>query len=392
MYAPAFYDKYLTDMRYEQALYGGSIPHVVPCPKDLANPESMNQHGSAAWADAAAVIPWTLYLHYGDRRMLENHYPLMKDFTDFMIRRDMENGDRKLCLTGFHFADWLALDNFIDGDTVMGETDMHYIASAYYAYSTGLTARAAAALGKTEDADFYGQRAAEIRKAVQREYFTAEGRCAIDTQTASVVALFMDLLPPEWVPRAAEALKKRLERRKMHLETGFVGTPYLCRALTANGLVKEAYTLLFNEDYPSWLYEVKMGATTVWERWNSVLPDGRLSGTDMNSLNHYAYGSIGEWLYRDVCGLNPCEDAPGFQKVVIAPKPDPRLPWVGMTVLTAAGEYAISWKYEGDTWTLTVKAPFNAEAEVRLPENMTLESGGGLVLGAGLHTYICRTE
>jgi alpha-L-rhamnosidase len=374
MDSAAFFHKYLVDMRGEQPHYDGSIPYVVPCPKELGNDEIMRQHGSAAWADAATILPWTLYLHYGDKQMLHTHYPLMKDFTDWMIRRDETDGDTKLCRVGFHYADWLALDNLLEPG-VFGETDPYYIASAYYFYSTSLTARAACALGKTEDAAYYARRADEIRKAIQKEYFTETGRCVINTQTAYAVALFMGLLPETFVSRNAQDLKKRLERRKNHLETGFVGTTYLSRVLSNNGLNHEAYTLLLNESCPSWLYEVNMGATTVWERWNSVLPNGKLSDINMNSLNHYAYGSVGEWLYRDVCGLNPTEDAPGFAKTVIAPKPDRRLPWVKMRCLTAAGEYEINWKYDNECWELDICIPFGCEAELVIPEGMKMVEG-----------------
>ena len=189
----------------------------------------------------------------------------------------------------------------------------------------------------------------------------------------------MDLVPAEMRPRLADELKKKLEDNKLHLNTGFVGTPYLCPTLSENGLSDIAWTLLFNDDYPSWLYEVKMGATTIWERWNSVLPDGRISGTGMNSLNHYAYGSIVEWMYRYMCGLRP--DAPGCRRMVIAPEPDERLGWAKAVYSSAAGQYESGWAYRDGKVQYQISVPFDCEAEVRLPGRKPM------VLAAGMYTF-----
>jgi alpha-L-rhamnosidase len=146
----------------------------------------------------------------------------------------------------------------------------------------------------------------------------------------------------------------------MHLTTGFIGTPWLCTVLSQYGYSREAWTLLLNDDYPSWLYEVKMGATTIWERWNSVLPDGRISDTGMNSLNHYAYGSIVEWMYRSMCGINPVEDAPGYKKILFRPEPDRRLEWAECELNTASGRYACGWRFEGDMLKIKLSIPLIA--------------------------------
>ena len=214
-----------------------------------------------------------------------------------------------------------------------------------------------------------------MRAAITREYFTPAGRCAIDTQTALVLALYMELTPASYRPRLIEDLRRKLKENGMHLNTGFVGTPYLCPTLSAAGAAEDAYTLLLQEDYPSWLYEVKMGATTIWERWNSVLPDGKISGTGMNSMNHYAYGSIVEWMYRYMCGLQP--QAPGCTTMVIAPQPDRRLGWAKAVYDSAAGRYESGWRLEGGTFRYELKIPFGCEARVLLPgrEPMTLGAG-----------------
>ncbi len=337
--------------------------------KEQENVESPEKAaGSCAWGDAATVIPWTTYVFYGDKSLLEKEYPNMKLWTDYIYRIDEEKcGGRRLWQYGFHFADWLALDNF-HKDSCFGGTDPYFIASAYYLYSAELTAKAAAVLGKKTDAAFYEKLAEEVRLAMQKEYFTETGRIAIDTQTAMVVALKFGIVPSAAKERLIEALKKKLEEENIHLTTGFVGTPYLCPVLTENGLASYAYTLLLNEDFPSWLYEVKMGATTIWERWNSVLPDGSISGTGMNSLNHYAYGSIVEWMYRYMCGINPDEEKAGFKHFTIQPYPDERLGHAKASYNSTYGMIESSWEKTADGWKFEMTVPFDTKATFVLPE------------------------
>ncbi len=214
-----------------------------------------------------------------------------------------------------------------------------------------------------------------------------------------VVALFMDFVPEGFRTRIGNDLRKKLEANKIYLNTGFVGTAYLCRALSESGSNDYAYTLLLNEDYPSWLYEVKLGATTIWERWNSLLPDGKISGTDMNSLNHYAYGAIVEWMYRDMCGLNPAEEAPGCKKVTICPRPDRRIEKVSMSYRSAAGLYRIGWSFlDKDIIRFDFEIPFDATASVTLPEGCvtkgdpSLTYAGKFELEAGEYHFECRLK
>lgn len=389
MYTPAFYRKYLLNMRSEQADHDGSVPHVVP---DVLMARRRaegwpigpdDDHGSCAWADAATVIPWTQYLFYGDKALLREQYPGMKAWADWIRKQDVERcGGRYLWTCGFHFADWLALDN-PDKGSCFGGTENACVASAYYYKSVSLTAQAAQVLGLADDAAYYADLAEKIRAAFQAEYFTSTGRCAIPTQTALALALQFDLVPDEYRARCVEMLKARLDSRGMHLDTGFVGTPLLCPALSRHGLHRDAVTLLLQEDYPSWLYEVNMGATTIWERWNSVMPNGLVSDTGMNSMNHYAYGSVLEWMYRDLAGLNPVWDAPGFKRVRIAPKPDERLDFVDCTYDSAAGRYEVAWKWEADGVHCRVTVPFDCEAEFVRPDGVTE------ILGAGTHEAVC---
>lgn len=365
MDAAAFFNKYLHDMIYEQGIRGGSVPHVVPADP---NPGMGAGAGSAAWGDAATVIPWNVYLHYGDKAFLEEQYANMKGWVDWIKTQDDGSGGKRLWTVGFTFGDWLALDGE-DPLSVKGGTPDEFVASAYYLYSTELTVKAAKVLGKRLDAIKYQKLADEIRAAMQKEYFTGNGRLAINTQTAHIISLFMNIVNKKFESRIAADLRKRMKQDREHLKTGFVGTPYLCRTLSAHGSNDLSYTLLLHEDFPSWLYAVKLGATTIWERWNSLLPDGSCSDLTMNSFNHYSYGSIMEWVYQNMLGLQPVEDKPGYRHVKLVPQPEARMKWAKGSVNTAAGLYKSEWAIgeEGDlTFTFTI--PFNATASVVLPD------------------------
>ena len=377
----AFYTKYGRDLFFEQSKLGGSVPDVVP----VANYPG---DASTAWADAATVIPWNVYLHSGDKGILRRQYASMKGWVDYMKRQDDADGGKRLWQTGTHYADWLALDGSYPGG-VFGATDPDMIASGYYYHSTTLVAKAAAVLGKDEDAAFYGKLAGEIREAFLREYFTATGRLAVDTTTAHVVALFFGLVPEGALERTRRGLMNRLQKNFYHLDTGFVGTPYLCRALSENGMNELAYHLLLEKGYPGWLYEVLMGATTVWERWNSVNPDGSISSTGMNSLNHYSYGSIVEWMFRNMAGINPCEDAAGFKHFRLEPMPNYQIGSAKATLDSAAGHIESAWRIDGGKLCYRFVVPFDAEAEIVLPD-----AEAGVIRGqcAGLNVSEIRQQ
>ena len=356
----AFYAKYGKDLFFEQSKLGGSVPDVVP----VANYPG---DASTAWADAATIIPWNVYLHSGDKGILRRQYASMKGWVDYMKRQDDADGGKRLWLTGTHYADWLALDGNVPGG-VFGATDPGMIASGYYYYSTSIVTKAAAILGKGEDAAFYGRLADEIRDAFQREYFTPTGRLAVDTTTAHVAALYFGLVPDGALERTRRGLMNRLQKNFYHLDTGFVGTPYLCRVLSENGMNELAYHLLMEKGYPGWLYEVLMGATTIWERWNSVEPDGSISGTEMNSLNHYSYGSIVEWMFRNMAGINPCEDGAGFKRFRLAPMPNYQIGGAEATLDSAAGRIESAWRIDGGKLCFRFVVPFDARAEIVLPD------------------------
>ena len=352
----AFFSKYLYDLALEQKRLDGKVPNIVPT-------FGFKQDGSSAWSEAATVIPWNLYLHYGDKAILEQQLESMVDYIGYIRKQD--DGSR-LWNTGFHFGDWLALDG--KGEfSRHGGTPTDLIATAYYAYSSELVAKAAKVLGKEDLAIEYEKLSREVKEAFCEEFITPRGRLIANTQTAHILVLFMDLVPEKFRKRIVESLVKNLEENKYYLKTGFVGTPYICRVLSENGYNALAYRLLLNEEFPSWLYAVKLGATTIWERWNSLLPDGTFGDLGMNSLNHYTYGSIVEWMYRNMCGINPLEEFPGFRKIRLAPQPNGQLRYAKATLNTAAGLYKSGWSIRDDGVHFEFVIPFNAEAELVLP-------------------------
>lgn len=375
-----FLRKFSHDLYETQKEYG-HVTSVVP---------AFHENGPtcSVWGDAATIVPWNLYLYYGDISILEEQFESMRQWVDYIKEIDESTGGRRFWDVGFHFGDWLALDGEGD-DGFKGATEDGYIATAYYYYSANIVAKAAKILGKEKEADYYSILANEIKKALQAEYFTANGRLALTTQTAYAVALYMDFAPEGSKKRMAEFLKEKLKVNKGYLKTGFVGTYLLNKVLSDYGNNELAYKLLLNEECPSWLYAVNMGATTIWERWNSILPDGKMSGTDMNSLNHYSYGSVVEWMYRNMAGLHLEEENPGFTHVTIAPQPDYRITSCDMKYESIAGTYEISWKVEkSGEFYLRVKVPFAAGATVLLP-NTTKEA---IEISAGTYEYTYMPE
>lgn len=371
MYMPAFYRKYLWDMRAEQSVLDGSVPNVVPRLKE----GMVAEHGACPWADAGVIIPWNTYRQYGNKTLLAETYPGMKAWVDYQRKKEEASGGPHLIKDGFHFADWLALDAEQPGP--FGATDPLYIASAYYYKDVRIVADSAKVLEFEEDAEEYNVLAGEILKAIQDTYFEADGTCKCKTQTGAALAIEFGL-NPVYEENEGKKLCERLKANDGHLNTGFVGTTILLPALTKTGHHDMAVELLLNEEFPGWLYAVNLGATTIWERWNSVEADGRMNEEGMNSLNHYSYGSVVAWMYRDLCGFHPVETRPGYKKAVIAPHPDARLGYAMGRLETSAGTYQSEWEVKEDgSISYRITIPFDAEAEVRLPgkSTMTLKCG-----------------
>lgn len=367
-----FYRKFMKDLRYEQTKNLGAVPFTVP---DIA----FGGKTSSAWGDAATIIPWNMYLMYGDVSLLETQYSGMKDWVDYIKSRDALTGNQRLWIADNHFGDWLALDSSKAGIPT-GGTDMTLIATGYYYLSSVLTAKAADVLDKMEDCAKYTKLAKEIKAAFLREYMTENGHLAVDTQTAYAFVLYLGLFRENQSQKLVDGLEEKIRKNQNHLDTGFVGTPILCQMLSQYGKNELAYELLLNEEYPGWLYAVNLGATTVWERWNSVLPDGSMNPDGMNSLNHYAYGAIGQWMYQYMLGIKPDEKKPGWKHFFLCPMPDKRLGFAEGKYKSCYGTIESGWRYEKDgNLHFHFTIPFQTTATVRLydvnvPE-MELEAG-----------------
>ncbi|MBW8687048.1 glycoside hydrolase family 78 protein [Chitinophaga rhizophila] len=362
-----FFAKWMKDVAADQRA-DGSVPFVVP---NVLGDGSM---GSAGWADAATIIPWNMYLAYADKRMLEQQYPSMKAWVEYMHKNSKED----LWNTGFHFGDWLFYRPEDDNDGRAAITDKYLIAQCFYAHSTQLLINAAKVLGNTADADTYSHLLERIKAAFVKEYMTPGGRLVSSSQTAYVLALQFDMLPEQLREQAAARLAENIRSYDNHLTTGFLGTPYLCHVLSRFGYQDLAYTLLLQESYPSWLYPVKMGATTIWERWNGEKPDHTFATPGMNSFNHYAYGAIGDWMYRIMVGIDTREDAPGYKHIVIKPNPGGNLTQATGNLQTYYGNIRSSWKLENGQLLLEVDIPANTAATVYIPvkEGGTVTEGG----------------
>ncbi len=378
MDSSAFFRHYTKSLYEEQKLLKGAVPFFAPRPKvpirENTNPFYLDG-GACIWGDVATGLPWTLYQYYGDRALLKEQYPMMKMWVEYIRGRVKENEIPDLWQNDRHLGDWLALDNGNIHNPI-GMTDSGFLASACYYQSALTVARAGEALALEEEKE-YRKLANRIKAAFLKYYFTQDGRLNTTvTQTACAFLLYIGLYPTDSKTYLAEELKRLLTENGGHLNTGFIGTPVLCPALSENGFNTLAYDLLLNEAYPGWLYEVNLGATTVWERWNSLDENGMVSGTGMNSLNHYAYGSIADWMYRYLCGFQPAMGE--AVKMVISPMPDKRFSFAKGSFESIFGTYLSEWTYEEKKgFRYRIEIPFNANAKVVFPNGKVhfLEKG-----------------
>lgn len=364
-----FYEKWLKDVALDQQ-DDGAVPHVIP--NILSHKTRRGESASSGWADVAVVVPWNVYQAFGDRRVLEEQYPSMKAWVEYMRK---QAGEKYLYNTGFTFGDWLAFAT-THSDYPGATTDKDFLQTAYFAHSTELLAKAAKVLGKSEDAAAYESLAQRIKAALQSEFVTANGRISPNTQTAYTLALTFDL-PPESM-RAAAADRLAADVRKFgHLTTGFLGTPNLCKALSDSGHLDEAYMLLNRTEYPSWLYPITKGATTIWERWDGIKPDGTFQDAGMNSFNHYAYGAIGMWMYSVIAGISLDESRPGYKHIFIAPHPGGGLTRAQAAIETVYGRVSSDWRIADGKFRVKVEIPPNTTATVKLPQGKPQEVGSG---------------
>ncbi|WP_433291719.1 family 78 glycoside hydrolase catalytic domain [Actinoplanes sp. CA-030573] len=350
-----FLGNWLADLAAEQQK-DGSVPYVVPDVIRRPGP------ATAAWGDAATIVPWVLYRRTGDRELLERQLPSMRGWVGKMAALA---GPGLLWSGGFQFGDWLD-PAAPPEDPFRARADPDVIATAHLARSAEIVSLAAEVAGDADTAREYGELAARVRDAFAREYVTPGGRVLGDAATTYALALQWALLPdPGQRRHAGERLADLVRAAGFRISTGFVGTPLMTDALADAGHPDLAYRLLLQTGCPSWLYPVTMGATTVWERWDSMLPDGSINPGEMTSFNHYALGAVADWLHRRVAGLAP--GAPGYQLIEVRPLPDARLTAASARHLTPYGEASVSWERSGGELRLTVVVPVGASAAVRVP-------------------------
>ncbi|HEX4814245.1 MAG TPA: glycoside hydrolase family 78 protein [Nonomuraea sp.] len=363
---------WLADLAAEQADLG-TVPPYVPWVPLLFPPAA-----TAAWGDAAVIVPWVLYRRTGDLGLLRRQYPSMTAWVDQVAAL---TGADHLWDEGFQFGDWL--DPAAPPDEPgKARTDHALVATAYHAWSARLVADTAALLGHAGDAARYAGLADAVRAAFRREFVTPSGRLACDTQTAYALALCLDLLDgPEQRRRAGRRLAELVAADDHRIGTGFVGTPLICDALCSAGAYDTAYALLTQRNRPSWLYPVTMGATTIWERWDSLLPDGSVNPGEMTSFNHYALGAVADFLHRTVAGLAPA--APGYRELLVRPRPGGGLSRARAALQTPYGRAEVSWERAGEQLNVHVVVPPNTTATVHLPAS----PGHPIVVGSGRHHF-----
>ena len=380
----SFFDKWLRDMSLEQRA-DGSVCRVVPFYQ-----RKLGGRISAGWSDAATVVPWEIYRAYGNKDLLEKYYPMMTKWVDYIHNF---GEDEFLWVGGDHYGDWLALDA---GEGVyFGATQTDLLASAYFAYSTSLVVKAGKILGK--DVSDYEKLLENIKTAF-RKAFMKDGLPVIypkadafdqrrpvkaDTQTACAMILCFELCEEQEREALAAHLVELIKQNDGLMTTGFLGTPLLLHALSRNGYQDVAYSLLLEERAPSWLFSVKQGATTVWEHWDSIKEDGNFWSPDMNSFNHYAYGSVFDWIFEYVGGISVNDGGAGYSHVTIAPVPNRELGYADTGIMTRQGELSVAWKYVGEQVKYEITVPKGTIADVRLPGIIT-------TVGEGKYVYFCE--
>ncbi|MFO7611498.1 MAG: family 78 glycoside hydrolase catalytic domain [Clostridia bacterium] len=375
-----FFGKWLRDLSADQS-DSGSVPYVIP---DVITKKGEEARCSAAWGDAAVIVPWTMYWHYGDIRFLEMQYNSMTKWVDYLAAQD---SGTYLWKSGTHFGDWLGLDMEqyfaqlkFSNESATGATDKHFIATAFFAYSTGIVAKTAGLLGRNQDERKYRELHERIIGAFRNEFATANGRLVSETQTGLILALLFNLVEDKHRKELIEKLEKNIKRHNDHMVAGFVGASYLSHVLSGNGLHELAGKLLLQKNYPSWLYPITKGATTIWERWNGIMPDGDFATPAMNSFNHYAYGAIGDWMYRKLLGINAAE--PGYREITISPMPVEGIDYASGSLETMYGNVSCEWKAHGDDFEADVEIPVNCTAKFRFPG-----SGETVRVGSGKHHF-----
>lgn len=360
MNVAAFFTTWLKDLAFDQN-EDGSVPDLIPKAVET-------KKISSGWGDAAIICPWEIYNAYADERILENQYESMKKWVEY-IRCQGEN--EFLWNTGNHYGDWLGLD--ATEGSYKGATSEELIATAYYAYSSDLLSRIAGVLGHTTDQKTYRNLFLNIKREFNKVFITQDGRLTDNTQTAYTLALHFNLVDDKRT--YADYLAKLVADNNYRIATGFIGTPYILHVLSENGHEEIAVQLLLTSDYPSWLYAVKMGATTIWEHWDGIKPDGSFWSSKMNSFNHYAYGAVADWMYTKLAGINFMK--PGYKEVMIKPLITRSLEWVRAKIDTMHGVVSSYWEHQGDKTHFEVIIPSNVKGVFVFPDGKNVELGSG---------------
>lgn len=370
-----FFRKWMRDLVDGQSP-DGAFPDVAP---DVLTKMWKWTRGNAAWGDAGVICPWVVYQLYGDVKILEENYDSMVRWIAYQ-----EKTSRSLRRPPTTYGDWLAIDAVTPQNAPV-PSDL--VGTAYFAYTTGLMVQVAEILGQNGDAARFRKLQAGVVKAFREEYVTPSGRVVGDCQTGYLLALAFDLLPEKLRPKAVERLVELIRVRDWHLSTGFVGTPLLCPVLSRFGRTDVAYKLLFQDSYPSWLYPIRNGATTMWERWNSFTKDKGFGPVEMNSFNHYAYGAIGEWMYQVVGGLRALK--PGYREILIAPEPGEAIEWAKTSLETPQGLLSCEWEKKPRSLRVIFTVPEGCSANLRLPDGFEVKDGSAISLyGSGTHSVV----
>ena len=353
-----FWASWLQSVR-EAQLEDGAIPWTVPDTRG-------NKIASSGWGDVGTIIPWKIYRRTGDVSFLEDNFEMMKAWVGYHQKKSKNNISNMMS-----FADWL--QPYPESGKNTGDTSRNLIGTAFFARSAKLTALAAEVLGKTEEQAKYEGIYKDVASGFDKRFFDETGKVkgATETQTSYLLALAFDLLPNSKVKNAQANLLRKLKEADDHLRTGFLGTPLLSKVLDEMGEIDRVYKLIFNETYPSWFYSINQGATTIWERWNSYSKTEGYNPMSMNSLNHYAYGAIGEWMYERIGGIAPLEA--GYKTIKIAPEPRKPLTFASTSLETPYGKVSSSWKVQGNEFQLSVVIPPNTSAKVIIPANTSKE-------------------
>lgn len=364
----AFYTKWFRDIRDMQT-EEGRFPNYAP-------QVGMAFYDAPGWADAGVIIPWKAYLNYGDKGILESQYDAMKKFIDYVYSKNSNH--IRVNAVGQNYGDWLN-GNSIRVDTYpkgKGSVPKDLYSTAFFAYSTRLLANASKVLGKTQEFKYYNALYQSIRNTFIREFIDADGVVKGDTQAGYALALEFDLVPEDLRPKVAKNMVNAVNEYDFRISTGIQTTIRLMNQLSRNGYTEVAYKLLESNRFPSWLYSVDQGATTIWERWDGYVKGRGFQGPGMNSFNHYAIGAVGEWMYKHILGINYDESNPGYRHFIIKPEPGGSLTWAKGSYHSIIGNISVAWQHNSETFSCEITIPANASATLILPmEGQVTENG-----------------